>query len=67
MKVRNKDRKFDIQKIYIDKNDNGSKVSFVVNNQYIELFLKCTYIDDILEKIEEYLKVISDDNIYYKI
>lgn len=68
MKIRNKNRKIDIQKIHLDKDyQGGCNISFIINNQYNELYLNSVYIDDILEKIKEYLKVISDDDIYFKI
>lgn len=67
MKVKNKDSKFDIQNIHIYKNnDNSCVVSLVCNGQYIELHLKNTYIDDIFEKIYQYLNIISDDTYIMK-
>lgn len=62
MKIRNKNRKIDIQKIYIDKDMyGGSVVSIIVNNQLIEICTRSVYIDDILSKISDYLNTLGDD------
>lgn len=68
MKIRNKSRKIEIQKIHLDKDyQGGCNISFIINGQYTELYCKTIYIDDILNKVNEYLKVISDDDLYFKI
>lgn len=63
MKIRGKDRKIDIQKIYIQKDPyGGSTVDIVINNQLITLYCRAIYIDSIIDEINKYLKVIGDDN-----
>lgn len=60
MKIRNKSRKIDIQKIFIEKDAyGGSNITFIINNQMIEIYTKSIYLDSILEKINEYTKVIG--------
>lgn len=60
MKIRNKSRKIDINKIFIEKDmSGGTNVSIIVNNQLMEIYTKSIYIDDILEKIKEFTKVIG--------
>lgn len=60
MKIRNKSRKIDINKVFIEKDAyGGTNISIIVNNQLIEIYTKHVYIDDILDKIKEYTKVIG--------
>lgn len=68
MKLRNNEtKKFDIQKIYIDKSDYGGfSVSFIINGQYIEMWKKNVYIDSIFDEIIKYLKILNEDDEYIK-
>ena len=60
MKIRNKSRKINIQKILIETDPyGGSTVSIIVNNQLTEIYTKTVYIDSILDKIKEFTNVIG--------
>lgn len=67
MKIRNSDRKFDIEKIFIDKFENKTKVCLIINGQAITMYVNSTYSDVVFAKIEEYLQVIGCDNDYVRI
>ena len=60
MKIRNKPRNVNINKILIQQDSSGgTNVTIIVNNQMIEMFMPCVYISDILEKINDYCKVLG--------
>lgn len=67
MKIRNKDRKYDIEEIFISKFENKTKVIIVINGQAITMFVSSTYSSVVFEKIEEYLQVLGSDNEYVRI
>ena len=69
MRLRGKETKrFEIQKIYIDRRIDRTIVSFVINGQYVEMYTKGVYVDSIFDEITSYLKEVSDDsNVYYKL
>lgn len=63
MKIRGKDRKIDIQKIYIEKDSSGgTTIDIIINNQLISIYSRTVYIDSILQEIENYMKVLGDNN-----
>ena len=64
MKIRNKSPKIDIQKIYIDKSDNGTNVMLIINDKLYKMQNTGIYISDIFEKIEQELEVISYEERY---
>lgn len=69
MKLRNKEtKKFDIQKIFIEKNPYtpGYICSFIINGQYIEMSRNVMYIDSIFDDIKNYLEILINDSDYIK-
>lgn len=64
MKIRNKSPRIDIQKIYIDKSDNGTNVMLIINDKLYKMQNSSIYISDIFEKIEKELEVMSYEERY---
>lgn len=72
MKVRNHETlRFNIKKIYIDDDPDykGFKVSFVINDKYMEYDCRGRYIDDVFTEIMAYLylKANEEEDKYIKI
>lgn len=61
MKIKNRDRKLDIEEIFITKYENKTKVIIVINGQAITMYINSTYTSVVFEDIEKYLQVIGDD------
>jgi len=52
MKIREKDRKINVDRIFIeDNNGYGVKIGLIVNSQYIEIITNKIYVNNILDYI----------------
>ena len=67
MKIKNKDRKYDIEEIFISKYENKTRVLIIINGQAITMFINSTYSSVVFEEIEKYLQVLGSDNEYVKL
>lgn len=61
MKIRNRDRKIDIEEIIISKYDNKTKVLIIINGQAITWYINSTYTKNVFDSIEKYFQVLGDD------
>ena len=61
MRIRNKNRKFVIDKIFIEKDPYGGViVSYIVRGQYIEQHVPYPYLDSILNQVLSYMTILAD-------
>ena len=67
MKIRNKDRKINIEKIFIQQYENRSIATLIINGQSIDIMIPAVYITDVFAYIEKYLQTIGSDNEYVRI
>lgn len=67
MKIRNKDRKLDIEEIFISKYENKTKVIIVINGQAITMYINSTYSSVVFEEVEKYLQLLGSENEYVRI
>ena len=63
MKIRKKDRKINVDKIFID---NG-KIGLVINGQYMEILTTYIYVNDIFEQLMTSLDLLYNDIDSYKL
>lgn len=61
MKIRNRDRKIDIEEIIISKYENKTKVLIIINGQAITWYINSTYTKNVFDSIEKYFQVLGDD------
>ena len=63
MKIRKKDRKINVDNIFID---NG-KIGLVINGQYMEILTTYIYVNDIFEQLMTSLDLLYNDIDSYKL
>lgn len=67
MKIRNKNKKYDIEEIFISKYENKTKVIIIINGQVITMLINSTYSSVVFEEVEKYLQILGSDNEYVRI
>lgn len=67
MKIRNKDRKINIEKIFIQQYENRSIATLIINGQSIDIMIPTVYTTHVFAYIEKYLQTIGSDNEYVRI
>lgn len=67
MKIRNKDRKINIEKIFIQQYENRSIATLIINGQSIDIMIPAVYTTHVFTYIEKYLQTIGSDNEYVRI